>query len=134
MSASADYLDYMHELLSPLGSIRTKRMFGGAGIYCDELFFALVIDDVLYLKVDDQNRADFEREGLEAFSYETGGKIATMSYYRAPDEAMDSPALMLPWARSALAAALRAQAQKASPAKPRTRQTTASRSKSPRTK
>lgn len=110
MSTSSEYLDYLRELFAPLGTIRSKRMFGGAGIYCDEIFFALVVSDVLYLKVDAENRAEFEREGLEPFSYEAQGRErVTMSYYRAPDEALDSPALMQPWARSALAAALRAR-------------------------
>ncbi|GAB2876430.1 TfoX/Sxy family protein [Uliginosibacterium flavum] len=109
MSVSADYIAYLTELFAPLGRIRSKRMFGGAGLYCDELFFAIVIDDVLYLKVDEHNRAQFEAEGLEPFRYEAKGKLAQMNYYRAPDEALDSPALMHPWARSALAAALRAK-------------------------
>ncbi|MDP5238440.1 TfoX/Sxy family protein [Uliginosibacterium sp. 31-16] len=109
MSASAEYLAYLAELLAPLGRIRTKRMFGGAGIYCEELFFAIVIDDVLYLKVDDESRAAFEAEGLEPFRYEAKGKLMQMNYYRAPDEALESPALMQPWARDALAAALRAR-------------------------
>jgi DNA transformation protein len=108
MPVSRDYLDWLCELLAPLGTIRSKRMFGGAGLYCDELFFAIVIDDVLYLKANDESRADFEREGLEPFSYEAKGKRMSMSYYRAPDEALESPALMLPWARKALGAALRA--------------------------
>ena len=109
MSASAEYLAYLAELLAPLGHIRSKRMFGGAGIYCEELFFAIVIDDVLYLKADDESRAAFEAEGLEPFRYEAKGKLMQMNYYRAPDEALESPALMLPWARNALAAALRAR-------------------------
>lgn len=109
MSVSAEYLDYIQELLAPLGAIRARRMFSGAGFYCEDLFFALVIDDVLYLKTDEHNRADFEQAGSEPFRYESDGKQVTMGYYRAPDEAMDSPALMLPWARGALAAALRAK-------------------------
>lgn len=112
MSTSPEYVSYLHELLAPLGSIRTRRMFGSVGMYCDELFFAIVSGDVLYLKVDDENRAEFEREGLEAFTYESDGVIHALSYYRAPDEALDSPALMQPWARSALAAALRARHSK----------------------
>jgi len=124
MSISSEYLDYLRELFAPLGTIRSKRMFGGAGIYCDDIFFALVVSDVLYLKVDDGNRAEFEREGLEPFSYEAQGRErVTMSYYRAPDEALDSPALMQPWARSALAAALRARNPK--PAKKKSTKKTA---------
>jgi len=107
MSLSPEFTDYLHELFEPLGKVRVRRMFGGAGIFCEDLMFALVAREVLYLKVDDENRAQFEAEGLEAFSYESKGKRVQLSYFRAPDETLDSPALMHPWARSALAAALR---------------------------
>lgn len=115
MSVSAEYLDFVTELLQPLGAIRTRRMFGGAGIYCDGVFFAIVVDDVLYLKADDQNRGDFEAAGLEPFVYLASGKPMRMSYYRAPDEAMDSAEQMRPWARGAVAAALRAPQKKSRP-------------------
>lgn len=109
MPVSPDYLEWVCELLAPLGRIRSRRMFSGAGLYCDDLFFALVIDDVLYLKADAESRSSFEREGLEPFSYEARGKRVVMSYFRAPDEALESPELMRVWGRLALGAALRAR-------------------------
>lgn len=109
MAISAQYLDYLTELLAPLGHITHRRMFGGAGLYCDGVILAIVIDDQLYLKADPVNQPDFEAEGLEPFTYEAKGKRATMSYWRAPDDALESPAIMLSWARGALAAALRAR-------------------------
>ena len=84
-------------------------MFGGAGVYCDEITIALIIDDVPYLKADAENRPAFEAAACPPFSYTTKRGTAQLSYYQAPDEAMDSPALMQPWARSALAAAIRAR-------------------------
>ena len=109
MPTSAEYLNYVAELLAPLGAIRHQRMFGGAGVYCDGVMMALVADDCLYLKADAINRPDFEREGLAPFTYEAKGKRASLSYWRAPDEALESAAILLPWARGALAAALRAR-------------------------
>jgi len=109
MPVSPDYLAWVCELLAPLGHIRSKRMFGGIGLYCDELFFAIVVDDVLYLKADAESRAAFEREALEPFSYEARGKRTVMNYFRAPDEALESPELMRCWGLLALGAALRAR-------------------------
>jgi DNA transformation protein and related proteins len=104
-----EFADYLRELFAPLGPIQIKRMFGGAGIYAEGIMFALLADDVVYLKADAENRALFEAEQLEAFSYVAKGeRRVSLSYFRAPDEAMDSPQLMLPWARGALGAALRA--------------------------
>ena len=98
--------------------MRAKRMFGGHGLYCDELFFALIASDRLYLKVDTQSRPDFVAAGCEPFVYRAGVQATTMGYWTVPADAMESPAQMRPWARQALAAALRARAAKP-PAAPR---------------
>lgn len=114
---TAAMVEHCLELLAPLGAVRARRMFGGHGLYCDELFFALIADDKLYLKVDDDARPAFLAAGCEPFVYEAKGKPMTMSYWTVPADAMESPALMRPWARHALAAALRARAAKP-PTKP----------------
>ena len=116
-----DLVAHCLDLLAPLGAVRARRMFGGHGLYCDDLFFALIIFDRLYLKVDAQSQPAFAAAGCEPFVYDAKGKPMTMSYWTAPPEAMESPALMQPWARQALAAALRARVAKtsAAPRKPR---------------
>jgi DNA transformation protein len=109
MAGQDEFLAHVLELLAPLGRVAARPMFGGHGLYCDGVFFGIVLDNTLYLKADDQNRGDFERAGSEIFSYSRAGKRATLNFYRAPGEAMDAPHQMLPWARSALAAGLRAR-------------------------
>lgn len=110
MASSDGFLQLLRDQLSGLGPVRVRRMFGGAGIYCDGVMFALVSDDTLYLKADDVNRTDFEAESLGPFSYETrNGRTTIMSYWRAPEGLLDDPDELLTWARSALAAARRAQ-------------------------
>jgi DNA transformation protein len=106
------FVDYVMELLGPFGTVAARRMFGGHGIYLDGLMFAIVSDDMLYLKSDEMNRVEFEQAGCEIFSYARQGGRATLNFFRAPEEAMESPDLMLPWARTAYAAALRASAKK----------------------
>lgn len=97
------------ELLAPLGAVRSRRMFGGYGFYVDELFVALIAYGRLYLKTDAQTQGEFEVAGSRPFVYEGGARPVTMSYWAAPDEALESPAAMAPWARLAIAAALRAR-------------------------
>jgi DNA transformation protein len=109
-------VDHCLELLAPLGTARAKRMFGGYGLYVDELFVALIASERLYLKADWQTQTAFEKAGCEPFVYDGKGKPITMSYWTVPAEAMESPALMQPWARQAIAAALRARAAKPSAA------------------
>jgi DNA transformation protein len=112
MAGRDEFLAHVLELLAPLGGVAARRMFGGYGLYCDGVFFGILFDNTLYLKADDRNRSEFERAGGEIFSYSRKGKRATLNFYRAPEDAMETPHLMLPWARSALAAALRSRAGK----------------------
>ena len=91
----------------------SRRMFSGAGIYCDGVIFALVLRDALYFKVDDGNRAAYEAEGLKPFSYEAKGRTVQIgAYWRVPERLFDDPDEMLEWARAALAAGQRAAAMK----------------------
>jgi DNA transformation protein len=109
--ADASFVSHCLELLTALGRPRSRRMFGGHGIYVDEVFVALIIGEQLYLKADIAARGAFEQAGCSPFEYTTrGGRKAALGYWSAPDEAMESPAAMLPWARLALASALRAAA------------------------
>ena len=97
------------ELLSPLGPVRARAMFGGQGLYIDGLFAALIAGGELYLKVDDETQARFEAAGCTPFTFEMkNGQKTSMRYYRPPEEALESPPLMQPWARLAFEAALRA--------------------------
>ena len=84
-------------------------MFGGQGLYIDEMFVAIIASEQLYLKVNDDTRPAFEAVGCTPFRYRKGEDWHAMGYFTAPEEAMESPALMLPWARRAVAAALAAR-------------------------
>jgi len=116
--ASSELVDHCLELLAPLGATRVRRMFGGHGFYVDDLFIALIAGERLYLKVDAQTRPLFEAAGCEPFVYDAAGKNVSLGYFSAPEEAMESPPLMQPWARHALSAALRARAAKPRAATP----------------
>lgn len=112
MAASSEFVAHCLELLAPLGAARSRRMFGGHGLYVDDLFVALIVFDRLYLKADAQTRPRFEAAGSQPFVYDGQGKAVTVSYFTAPEDAMESPAYMQPWGRLALEAALRAKAAK----------------------
>lgn len=109
---SDDFVDYVMELFGPFGTVGARRMFGGHGVYLDGLMFAIISEDTLYLKADEMNRIEFEQAGCEIFGYARKGRRATLNFFRAPADAMESPELMLPWARTAYAAALRTNARK----------------------
>ena len=135
MAVTPALLAHCVELLSPLSAVQARRMFGGQGLYADGLFVALIAGDVLYLKADEVARPAFEAAGSQHFGFTTpAGHRAVMGYWSAPDGAMESPAQMAPWARLALASALRAAAakrpaaaRKARPVKAQTRAQTGAR-------
>ena len=113
MAVSKDFSAYVTELLAGLGLIRIKPMFGAAGVYAGDLFFAVIDDDVLYLKVDAENEAQFRDVGSEPFVYRTrDGAEMTMGYWRAPEAALEDPDEAMAWARLSLDAARRKQASK----------------------
>ncbi len=138
MTASTEFIELVKELLAPLGPIMVRRMFGGAGVYCDAVVFAFIDDDTLFLKTDEGARAAFESEGMGPFTYLTkDGPGTLMSYWRAPDRLLDEPDEIVLWARRALATArlqsrAKASKKKRAPrgAKPRSR--TRVKRKSPR--
>lgn len=110
MASRNEFADYCAELFGPVGAVRVRRMFGGHGIYVDDLFVAIVLGESLYLKADAQSAPAFEKAGGSRFTYESKGRAVSLKFWTPPAEAMDSPALMEPWARLAVAAALRSRA------------------------
>ena len=113
MASSREFITFVADQLAPLGHITTRRMFSGAGVYCDGVIFALILRGALFFKVDDGNRATYEAEGLEPFKYEARGRTVEMgAYWRVPERLFDDPDEMLEWARAAVAAGRRAAAQK----------------------
>jgi DNA transformation protein len=114
-------VEMLEDELRSLGPVQARRMFGGFGLFAGDLMFALISDDVLYFKVDDELRPRFEAEGLEAFAYDrSGGRRVIMSYWRAPERLLDDADELREWARAALAAARRGQRGKSpAPRKPR---------------
>ena len=116
MAVSSEYLDYVHDQLSGLGGVSSRRMFGGAGLYCDEFFFALIDDDTLYLRVNDDNRADFTVRGMGQFRPYADRPELSMSYYETPADVLEDPAQLVSWARRSVAAAMAAGKPAAKPA------------------
>ena len=106
MAVTPQYRDYVVEQLSCVGRVAARSMFGGVGLYLDGVFFALIAHDVLYLKVDDANRPEYEAAGMAPFK-PYPNKRTTMPYYELPAEVLDDPDQLREWARKAWDAANR---------------------------
>ena len=113
MRKDEGFLEWLAELLEPMGKVSLRRMFGGHGLYIDGLFVAIVADGRPYFKADAETQADFVAAGCAPFLFESRGKSIPSSYWSVPESALDSAEDMRPWARRAIAAALRKPAVKA---------------------
>ena len=101
----------MREQLAPLGRISLRRMFGKTGVFCDGVMLAMVSENTLYFRVDDQNRATFkEAEAFPPLNYAKKGQTIDLAFWRAPERLFDEPDELMAWARAALAAAHRVAA------------------------
>ena len=105
MTAAPDLLKTVLDLLSGIGQLRQRKMFGGTYIYCDDLFIATVHDGTLYFKANKNTAQEFVDRGLQPFSYSRQGEVTSLQYYQAPAEVFSSRAAMKRWAARALVAA-----------------------------
>ncbi len=105
MALDASLQGTVLQLLSGMGVLRQRKMFGGVYIFCDDLFIAAIHDDALYFKANASTAADFIARGLPVFSSPKEGVTAMLQYYQAPPEVFTEPAEMKFWAEKALLAA-----------------------------
>jgi DNA transformation protein len=113
MPSSPDFVSHVLDLLAGLGPVEARRMFGGHGLFHQGLMFAILDDDELYLKADEQARPRFVAAGCRQWSYSGAKGTTPMGYWRPPDGAHEGAEAMLPWAILAAESALRKAAARA---------------------
>ena len=100
MPVSDSYRNFVLEQLGRVVPVTGKAMFGGVGIYADGLFFALIAEDRLYFKVNDETRPDFERLGMEPFR--PFGDDSAMGYYEVPADVVEDIFQLETWMNKAI--------------------------------
>lgn len=111
MPVSPEYRDWVIEQLREAGTVTGRAMFGGYGIYLDGAIVGLIADDILYLKVDDSNRPDFEEAGMGPFRpFKDGSEV--MQYYEVPADVLEDRQRLAQWARRAEAVSRRSGGRK----------------------
>ena len=112
MPYSDDYLQYVLEQLAGLRGTVSRRMFGCAGLYHEELFFGLIATDTLYLRVNDQNRPDYEALGMARFRPYADRDDLSFNYYEVPAHVLENADELVTWARRSLHVAAAAAEKK----------------------
>lgn len=117
MVASANFAEFLHEQLEPVGAIAFRRMFGKSGVFCDGVMIGMVTDDELYLRVDAGNRSFFkEAQDAPPLNYKKRGETIDLAFWRVPERLFDEPEELIAWVREALGAARRVAAKRSATA------------------
>ena len=108
MARRSEFVQFVLELMAPVGAVRARAMFGGYGIYREDVMFAIIVGDRLYFRADSATYRKFTAKNLSQFTYVARGKTVTMQYYEAPPEVFEAPLAMRIWVQLSIAAATRA--------------------------
>ncbi len=99
-----EFLGFVLDQMAALGSLRARRMFGGAGIYCGETFFAIVSGDMLYFKVDKHNRPAYSAAGMAPFA-PFPNRPTMLNHFTVPSDVIEDAARLVAWARDSISVA-----------------------------
>jgi DNA transformation protein and related proteins len=103
LRVTPEFRDFVLDQLARIPQLRSKRMFGGVGLYSGDSFFGIVAADELFFKVDDSNRSAYEAAGSEPFRPVLNRPVS-MSYWRVPIEVLEDAGELATWALAAIRA------------------------------
>ncbi|HEX6928346.1 MAG TPA: TfoX/Sxy family protein [Gammaproteobacteria bacterium] len=97
--SDASFRDFVLEQLTGMHGLACRAMFGGHGLYADEVFFGIIHRGALYFRTDEQSRPEYERRGMRPFM--PGPRQSLKAYYEVPAEILEDPESLIEWARRA---------------------------------
>ena len=97
-----EFVAFIEDQLRRLPNVRSRRMFGGHGLYSGVQFFAIVYAGRLYFRTGEKNRGDYLDLEMEPFEYKPGQHLKT--YYEVPVDIIEDDGALLEWARKAVLA------------------------------
>lgn len=109
MARRSEFVEFVLEQLVSMGGAQARAMFGGYGIYQDNVMFAIIVDDRMYFKANVVTHQAFTAQGLAPFTYVARGKTRTLQSYEAPPDVFEEQEAMRHWAQQALDVALKAR-------------------------
>ena len=98
----------VEDLFRPFAAVTIKRMFGGLGIYSEDMMFAIEAGGEIYIKSDAETAPAFEAAGLRAFEFTSKRGVMITSYRLLPEAAHEDADVLREWCARAFGAARRA--------------------------
>jgi len=102
MAVSAEFRAFVEDQIGRVAPVRSRRMFGGIGLYSGDRFFGIVDDDVLYFKVDDQTRPRYAKRRMRPFN-PMGTPMN--GYWQVPADVLEDADELGAWVDEAIAVA-----------------------------
>jgi DNA transformation protein len=100
--ADESFKEFVLDQLRALPGVRARAMFGAHGLSQNEHFFGILDEGRLFFKTDAQSKADYVARGMEPFTYESKGRVLTMSYHEVPPDVLDNATELVAWAQRAI--------------------------------
>src|SRR5258706_10139361 len=97
------FADFVVEQLAALDDVDCRPMFGGHGLYQDEVFFAIVFKSRLYFKTNEESAVRYRKLGMKPFRPNT--RQTLKNYYEVPADVIEDRDRLADWAADAVAAA-----------------------------
>lgn len=85
-----------------LGKIKSRSMFGGFGVFCDDAMFALVVNNSLHLRAGKESEIEFIKMGMTPYTYTKRNFPVNTKYYVIPDFWWEQPNVLMNYAKQAL--------------------------------
>ena len=101
------FKEFVLDQLRALPDVRARAMFGAHGLYQGESFFGILDEGRFFFKTDAASQADYTTRGMERFTYESKGRVLTMSYHEVPPDVLESAPELVAWAERAIQVAAR---------------------------
>jgi DNA transformation protein len=101
MAVSSSFLAFVIEQLADVSRVSDRRMFGGVGLYSDDVFFGVIDNDTLFFKVNDETRPRYETRGMGPFA-PIAGQPPMRGYFQVPPSILEDADALASWAREAV--------------------------------
>jgi len=94
------FKDFVLDQLLGMGGVEARRMFGGYGLYREEIFFGIVYKGKLFFKIDESTVGEYRKRKMKPFR--PSDKQTLKSYYQVPVDVIEDADELREWAEKAV--------------------------------
>lgn len=92
------FRDFVEEQLGE--GVDIRPMFGGYGLYRDDVFFGILYKGRLYFRTGPLTRKEYVRRGMKPFK--PNARMTSKTYYEVPADVLEDRDMLRAWADKAL--------------------------------